>query len=53
MYEQTKGRKVNANKNAKSKEENLEDDNKDDPTKKWAEGTESEMFNKLEEVSFN
>ena len=44
MYKQTKG-----NREKKKKDDNIDDEN--DLTRRWIGGTESEMFNKLEEIA--
>ncbi len=50
MYAQTKGRRLKQKDNAEKKDQN-DEENENDLTKQWAEGTESEMFNKLEEIA--
>lgn len=52
MYAQTKGKrmKTNADKNSQADDKN-ENENENDLSRKWVDGTESEMFNKLEEIA--
>jgi len=52
MYEQTKGKRVKQKvEHIVEKNELWSDENENDLTKQWTEGTESEMFNKLEEIA--
>ena len=52
MYAQTKGKrmKTNADKSSQVDDKN-ENENENDLSRKWVDGTESEMFNKLEEIA--
>lgn len=52
MYAQTKGKrmKTNADKSSQA-DDKSENENENDLSRKWVDGTESEMFNKLEEIA--
>lgn len=51
MYTKTKGRRVKNKYQNFDQKDQLDDENENDFTEKWIDGTESEMFNKLEEIA--
>ena len=52
MYAQTKGKRMKTNADKSSQvDDKSENENENDLSRKWVDGTESEMFNKLEEIA--